>query len=261
MGFIKGLSRWSERLLTVVVFVFMLALLVVSHVVAPAAYLTGRMIRSLTGMSTLVYRSRTEQMDLAKSARAASREIAQLKTSQSALRSEIAELKAGRHVVFRGERMSEREATRRVLRRVRARTERAVISSTSSAAGEAVPFLGIGLIAAATAYEVKVSCDSMSDLHDLEIALGTEDAASQENVVCGVKAPTTDEILAMIKSSPSAAYDKAASVLHRSLKSIRPTEVDATIPDAQDGSPSASDLEDPPGWMRKAADWSLAWLP
>ena len=54
--------------------------------------------------------------------------------------------------------------------------------------GEAIPFLGVGILVAGTAYELHEVCDSMRDLDRFYAGLGMEDEVAVDLVrkACGV---------------------------------------------------------------------------
>lgn len=76
--------------------------------------------------------------------------------------------------------------------------------------GEALPVVGIGVIVAATAYELNMSCENMRDLYELQIELDPSQAnPADRDMVCGLQVPTRGELWQSIKASPDAAWDKA----------------------------------------------------
>jgi hypothetical protein len=52
------------------------------------------------------------------------------------------------------------------------RTKRVAAASVASIPAEAIPFLGVGLMVAGTAYELYEACESMRDLDELYAGLG-----------------------------------------------------------------------------------------
>ena len=134
-----------------------------------------------------------------------------------------------------------REAAERqlVVRRITAETKQTVrdrarvqaARNTASVFGEAIPFVGIGVIAAALAMEIKDSCDTARDLTALAAAVdadGDPEAArlaAAEAFDCtdlipnADDLPTQEEILASVRSAPGAAWEKAV-VSYGSLSAI-----------------------------------------
>ena len=56
-------------------------------------------------------------------------------------------------------------------------TKRVAAASVAAIPGEAIPFLGVGVLVAGTAYELHEACESIKDLDELYTGLGIEDAA------------------------------------------------------------------------------------
>lgn len=82
--------------------------------------------------------------------------------------------------------------TNRVSRRIAKATAR----STGSIFAESIPYIGIGAIVAVTGWEVTDACDTMKDLHELDVAFNpnaANDTAHSE--VCGQQVPTKAEIV------------------------------------------------------------------
>lgn len=108
--------------------------------------------------------------------------------------------------------MTTKTATTRVVRSLKARTKRVAAANAGSAVGESIPVYGIAIIAAATGYELKAGCESMKELHELDLAINPESA--EENVrdyVCGLKMPTKEELWQTVKNSPTAAWNGAVA--------------------------------------------------
>ncbi|MGI9569436.1 MAG: hypothetical protein ACR2PH_06800 [Desulfobulbia bacterium] len=66
-------------------------------------------------------------------------------------------------------------ATRKFGTRLATRTKRVAAASVAAIPGEAIPFLGFGILMAGTAYELYEACESMKDLDELYAGLGMED--------------------------------------------------------------------------------------
>jgi hypothetical protein len=98
--------------------------------------------------------------------------------------------------------------------RVETRTAKLAATDLSATFGQAIPWIGIGVIVGATAYDLKTSCDTMRDMRALEVAFNPE-AASDPSVeeVCGLKVPTKEEVWEKIKASPGDAWNSAGAVL------------------------------------------------
>lgn len=103
-----------------------------------------------------------------------------------------------------------REKSERIATRVSLSASRAM----ASASGKALPVAGVAVIIAATAYELYDACETMQDLRDLDVLLSSHsplyDSPISEREVCGMQAPTAEEIWTSVKASPYAAWSAAA---------------------------------------------------
>jgi hypothetical protein len=106
------------------------------------------------------------------------------------------------------------EAVEETTQRVTKRTTAGATRNVAATFGEAIPVIGVGVVVAATAWELKDACDTMKDLHELEVALDptkASDASVQE--VCGMKVPSKEEIWEKVKASPGEAWANAKAAM------------------------------------------------
>jgi hypothetical protein len=103
-------------------------------------------------------------------------------------------------------------AVRNTTRRVAHRVAKATARSTSSIAAESIPYIGIGVIVGVTALELHDACETMKDLHALDVAFNPE-AANDANEVCGQAVPTKGEIIDSVMESPSKAWNAATETV------------------------------------------------
>jgi hypothetical protein len=123
----------------------------------------------------------------------------------------------------------QRQATARTVRattaKVKRRVQRGAARNIASVAGEAVPVVGVAVIAGALAMEVRDACDTARDMAALEAALltdGDPEAASaaataQFDCAAMIRAelpgyetlPTPQEIWQKAASAPATAYNEA----------------------------------------------------
>ena len=128
-----------------------------------------------------------------------------------------------------GENLAKRKATRKISRetskKVTRRVQRGAARNISSVAGEAIPIVGVAVIAGALTLEVKDACDTAADMAGLEAAFDAEgdpEAARAEAIAtfdCLAMIreelpqyddmPSKDEIWASMKAAPSDAYQAA----------------------------------------------------
>lgn len=125
-----------------------------------------------------------------------------------------AALKVPRKVVFEGAEVATEVAIARVSYRVKARTAKVATADMGAIFGQSIPWIGVGVVVAATAYDLKTACDTMKDMHALDVALNpatASDPSVQE--VCGLRVPSKEEIWAKVKASPREAWDWANAAL------------------------------------------------
>jgi predicted RNase H-like nuclease (RuvC/YqgF family) len=142
-----------------------------------------------------------------------------------------------REVSYRGKTSSLGEAVEDTTERVSRRTALGTSRNVAATFGESVPMVGIAVVVGATAWEIKDACDTMKDLHELEVALDptrANDASVKE--VCGMAVPTKEELWEKVKSSPGEAWQKAK----------------IAMPDL----PEMPDLPDPLLWLLEI-DWKF----
>lgn len=99
-----------------------------------------------------------------------------------------------------------RNTTTRISRRIATATAR----NTSSVFAESIPYAGIGVIAAVTAWEIRDACETMKDLHNLNVAFDPDTANDVDHAeVCGTEVPSKEEIITSVKNAPGKAWAKA----------------------------------------------------
>ena len=129
-------------------------------------------------------------------------------------------------VIYRGTSTSFSDAVIDTNSRIAKRTARTATRNASSVVAEAIPYVGIGAMLAVTAYDLKDSCDTIKDLHALDVAIDpTKKFSAEDAHVCGLSVPTKDEVWQQVKSSSEEAWVGAREYLPElpdfSLPSIR----------------------------------------
>jgi len=121
----------------------------------------------------------------------------------------------------RAARMAHRRIGRRVARNVTARVQRRAARSVASVFGEAIPVIGIAVIAGALALEMKEACDTAREMTGLSAALEAEDdpeaarRAAEAAFSCtdlipeAASPPSAAEIRTAIMESPAWAWEQA----------------------------------------------------
>ena len=90
--------------------------------------------------------------------------------------------------------------------------QRALRRKVVSAMTYPLMMIGIGVIVAVTALELKDACETMKDLHALDIAFNPA-AANDANEICGQAVPTKGEIIDSVMESPSKAWNAATETV------------------------------------------------
>ncbi|WP_154664685.1 hypothetical protein [Gemmobacter nectariphilus] len=117
-------------------------------------------------------------------------------------------------VFYRGARTSLSEAVHDTNGRIARRTATAATRNASSVVAEAIPYLGIAAMLAVTAYDLKDSCDTIKDLHALDVAIDpTKEFGEEETAVCGLSVPTMDEVWKQVKIGSKEAWVSAGEYL------------------------------------------------
>lgn len=91
---------------------------------------------------------------------------------------------------------TQRKAAQRFGRRLTTRTSKLVATSIAELPAEAIPMLGIPVLIAATAYEIKLACETLDDLAELNASLALEedlDNGVMQNV-CNPALPSVEEL-------------------------------------------------------------------
>lgn len=241
MRFVWGAFGTVRRFTTTLVFLGMLGFLVLSHTVVGIALLTASVIEAVSGLTSAtadVFNSKAalqKKYDLDKKQSAA---------KITALEADLEKSKAANQVTFRGKKMTAKQASLEVTKSIKARTKRVAGANLASVVGESIPFYGIAVIVGATAYELNSACESMKDAYDLTIAMDPEAlAVDDRDYVCGLQVLTQEEAWAVVKSSPSAAWEQSVKAYGGTANSLASIEV-----------PEFSD-----GWSR-AMKWFSSWL-
>lgn len=155
-------------------------------------------------------------------------------------------------VATRSKQRVRRQIGRETSQRVTRRLKRGAARSIGSAAGEAIPFIGAGVIAGALALEVKDACDTARDMAGLEAALMTEGdpdqahQAAEDAFDCKAmirdelpsydNLPTREGLWATVRASPRRAYEEARKA------GVAVVDVDWA------------------GWGSRIGSWAFGWL-
>jgi hypothetical protein len=99
---------------------------------------------------------------------------------------------------------AQKTATRKFGSRVATRTRKLVATSIAELPAEAIPVLGVTVLIAATAYEIKLACENLDDLDELyrELEMEAVDGGLMANV-CDPGLPSVDELRGLWREWPS----------------------------------------------------------
>jgi len=107
-----------------------------------------------------------------------------------------------------------KQAAGKFSRNLSSRLVKSTARQVASAPAESIPFAGIPLVAAFTAWDLYDACETMKALNEMnhELSIETQDS----NVVCGVKVPTVDDL----QKNGKDAYKNAKKLLDEAGRSI-----------------------------------------
>lgn len=192
---IASALRTSWRVLVVIVFLLSLGFNVATAAVGLTYSVAASVVEAVTGLP---------HPGSVRSREKAAQEVA----------AELIELKKPKKVLLEGVEVTVPEAVARATNRVKGRTAKVASADMAATFGQSIPWIGIGVVVAATTYDLKTACDTMGDMHALEVAFNPE-AASDPAVkeVCGFKVPSKEEIWEKVKASPGKAWDMAKDAM------------------------------------------------
>jgi len=107
-----------------------------------------------------------------------------------------------------------KQAASKFSRNLSSRLAKSTARQAASAPAESIPWVGIPMVAAFTAWDIYDACETMKALNEMnhELSIETQDS----NAVCGVKVPTVDDL----RKNGKDTYDKAKVLLDEAGRSI-----------------------------------------
>ncbi len=102
-------------------------------------------------------------------------------------------------------------ATKKLSASVATRATRGVARHVGGAAGESIPVVGTGVVAAMLALDVVDACDLIKEVNEMNRAVGVD--VEDEQRVCGVKVPDQKQLAAEVSKNWQAAYLAAANAV------------------------------------------------
>ena len=204
---VGGLWSLAMILLTVASLTLSIAMTLLPQVLGVASAI----IENVTGRETVVSRSRAAEARLKSQLDLAHRDLHVERTRTRRANQKITELTGDATrapVAYRGSRVPIKDAVHDTAERISRRAGIAATRNVGSTFGEALPIIGVGVIVAATAWELHDSCQMMKEMRELDAAFNPDNPISEDEV-CGIKPPTRDEVWQAVKSSPEKVWDSA----------------------------------------------------
>lgn len=228
LSLLNSLRRW----LTMIVAILLLGITVASHTigfvntfVTSAISMVAEVIPSKRGdVSRLETQLATATADLNRSQQTIAAQNAELNSLRLSnarqgrhlelLQSDHGRLMRETYVEIDGQRLTVRHLASQTIDSVQNRTRRVAASNLGSMLGESIPFYGIAIVVAATTIELTASCQNMTELYELQVAVDPESAIPDDrDEVCGLQVPTVDELWTAIKASPGQAWAAATNAI------------------------------------------------
>ncbi|MBU2960841.1 hypothetical protein KO516_08445 [Citreicella sp. C3M06] len=135
------------------------------------------------------------------------------RASERKLRTQMAEHTAELMAARAGFKLA-RQQSEDIAKRVASRTAKAAARDTASMAGEAIPFWGIAVIAAATSLEIYDMCQTIIDMRDLQKVFDPDQGQIEEELtVCNMSVPKPAEIWDSVSQAPGKAWETASGAI------------------------------------------------
>ncbi|WP_417810045.1 hypothetical protein [Thioclava sp.] len=213
--------RWAWRFLKAIRFLVLSVLLVASLSlnVASVAFSSVAVAMSMayeavTGARSVTGKLRDQIQSEKRTATVLGKQVASKERRIASLSAEVKQLKTPRVVSFRGKKKMLSEVVEETTSHISVRMAKGASLNLGSAAAEAIPIAGIVAMLGVTAWDLKSSCDTMRDMHDLNLAFNpTSEADPNIAEVCGKRVPTRGELWAAVKTSPHKAWGSAKDLM------------------------------------------------
>lgn len=180
------------------IFVIMLAFNIATVAFTSVAFLVSTAYETVTGAASVAGSLR--------------RNLGAEKAKVASMSNLVDELKKPRTVTYRGQKKLISEAVEDTATRVSRRTTAAAARNAGGVLAEVVPIAGVAAIVGITAWDLKDSCATLKDLHELEVAFDPSLAADPEvTEVCGLEVPSKEEIVKAVRAAPAGAWEALKS--------------------------------------------------
>lgn len=107
---------------------------------------------------------------------------------------------------------------KKVSDRVATRSVKNAFRNAGSLAGEAIPYVGVGIMYAVTALDIQDACANLRDVNEMNSAM--ELPLTDHTTVCGLTMPSKEDVVAQVKSNWQDGYHKAASLINRGKEMV-----------------------------------------
>lgn len=132
-------------------------------------------------------------------------ENAALRQDREQLQGRLREAQVDRRIRYRGQQKLVSEAVEDTSRRIADRTVSATSRNIAAMPGEALPWVGMFVVIAATSWELRDACETMKDVVALERAFDPSPEVDPGEV-CGMKVPDAETLKQRLKESPEAIW-------------------------------------------------------
>jgi len=156
-------------------------------------------ITNSSGKQTVYGKSKNKIINLQKTINSKSNQIFELKNKVKSINT----------VNYKGQTKPVKKVVQETYERISKRVALDASRNIASLPAEAVPYLGISVIATITAWELYDACETMKDLHELNSALNPLSTVQNYQRVCSIKVPSSDEISQKIKYTTSETWEVA----------------------------------------------------
>lgn len=179
------------------------------------AGLTDATLTKLLSHSTTAKRT----SDVAQATRVLMDEKAALSASHRSLTDKHAALElahkdiSGKHVQLQQKSASQAAVVQKVSKRIATRSIVSASRNVSSLPGEAIPVLGTALVVGVTAWDIYDLCETIKDMNEINGAFGHP--SEDQQMVCGMKVPTREQVMADARGNWQAAYKSAADSINQ----------------------------------------------
>ncbi len=111
-------------------------------------------------------------------------------------------------------------ALKKFSKRAATRSAVAATRNLTSMSGEAIPILGVAVIAGVTAWNIHDSCQMMKELDELNAEFELQMHLEEKQTVCGIEVPTKEQILAEVRENWFKAYEKSRVAINHAVDEI-----------------------------------------